>query len=397
MSKLGLCMPLGIDETLSTYCSRLAALNGFESARLFAHVLNFSFDQLTMGVEGAIDRFASLVSVERELLEKAAIVPVGRTWRTAHGHSLSRSFLQTSRARFCPLCLRDDEVSGQGRRAFRGVFRMKWMVRFLRVCPIHQIELLTLPPQASNLSGDPYGQLLGGGRDWGTYADVVVSARSTAAEKNLLQRLEGSADATTWVDRLPLQPAFHFQEMLGAVERHGIDVQFNRLTVAEQILCADAGYQIVRNGEDTVRNFLTDLTMGYFRSKGKAGAYGVYGELATQMGTFHGSPGYDQIVDLMQATAIETLPIGPGDRFLGEVRRRKNHSISTACKESGIGWQLLHRLLSDDGIIPEWGYRSPPITKVVLPVAVISPFIERAIEWTQIRRSHQKCQTLKID
>lgn len=388
MSKLGFSLPLHPIESLAGYCSRTAALHKFESASALGNALGFSFQGVRQGDTGAIDRLAELLPVARGDLENAATTAIDkRTW-LLNGHSFTRKFLATRKARFCPICLHDDETIREGRRGVRGYFRRTWLSRFVRACPVHNVALREEYFSNRQLLGDPYASLVDGLRGWERYISDCHHREATAAQAHFIRRFNGEpTEDNTWLDTLPLQPAFHFVEMIGAIQRHGIEVRFEDLTAQEQHASANEGYQIAAGGAEQIRDFLVRLTAGHKRSKSMIGAHAVYGEMADQVLRLSEIPGYDTILVLLQETAVDTLPIGPGDRFLGNVRHRRLHTINSAAKEAGIGSRLLWRYLHEANLVDHWLTMSQSPFRTFIPVEIIKPYVVAAVKWAELDRA----------
>ncbi len=382
MTRLGLTMPIGADEPLSHYCSRIAALNLAESAQSFSTLLGFSFIEVTRGCSAAVERFSELAGLTPAEAQRATVLHVDTRSRQLAGHLFSKKFVANTKVKFCPLCFAEDEVTMSGRRGFRARFRMSWLPRFLRACPVHEVTLLTHKFGDWRLRCDPYAWIRVSGRQWRDFEPDCVPMRLTVAEKYFLRRIRNEPNSDLWLDDLSPQAALHFVEILGAVERHGIEVQFGSLSLSEQSASAATGFEIASGGTTDIKSVLTGLTKGYYRSKSPMGAHAVFGELADEMSAYQSFPGYNRVLELMQETAIENLPIGPGQKFLRDVRYRKLHSVHSASREAGIGARLLWRFLYEAGLAPVWdqGYSKH---RVVLPVSIIAPYVEKAVEWDQ--------------
>lgn len=352
MSKLHLTVPRQDEETLGSYCSRLAALHGAYSAREFSSCLGFSFIELLRGSDVHVGIFTRLVSLQEADTREVSIRVLGPKLRYLRDHMFTRDHVVTTKSKFCPHCLIEDERSGVGRQGSRAYMRISWLPRFSRVCPIHQSTLVTAVPGGSGMYGDAIGGLRADNTEWFDYIDRTKPAQATPAQSYLIDRFMGRPTEPLWLNKYPVQAAAHFIDIVGAVERHGIEVSFDKLDVLEQSACAQRGFEIAAGGQRPVKAFLAGLVKGFYRSRSAMGAHAIFGELADEMSLHADLPGYDRIVKLMQRVAVENLPIGPGDNFLGSVRqRRRLHSLSSAAKENEIGPHILRTFMIERALI----------------------------------------------
>ncbi|TAW06603.1 hypothetical protein ELI25_29480 (plasmid) [Rhizobium ruizarguesonis] len=372
MSILHLTVPRQLEETLGSYCSRLAALHGAYSAREFSGYLGFSFTELLRGSDIHVEIFSRIASIEEADVREVLIQILGTTLRNVRGHMFTRDHIVSTKSKFCPHCLLDDESSGIGRRGSRAYMRISWLPRFSRVCPIHQSTLVTAIPGGLGMYGDAIGGLRADNAEWSDYLYRAELGQATPAQSYLIDRFMNRPTEELWLNKFPVQAAAHFIDIVGAVERHGIEVSFEKLDVLEQSACAQRGFEIAAGGQGSVKAFLAGLVKGYYRGRSNMGAHAIFGELADEMSYRANLPGYDRIVKLMQRVAIENLPIGPGDNFLGPVRQRRQlHSLTSAAEENEIGAHTLRNFMIERGLIAS--------TKCSLARAVFHPSAIRDI------------------
>lgn len=376
MSSLKLSVPRQADELLTSHMSRLARLHGSASASDFTGCLSLSFAGLLHGDPQYVSRYAELTESREDEVEDGVIKTLGPKHRYARGHWFSASHLLASRTKFCPNCLIADEQSQLGRAGSRAFIRSTWQPRFFRVCSVHNETLVTAMPGGTRFCGDVLGGLASTGTTLEEYALQTASAEAASAQAYFTMRYHLQPTDLQWLNRLPLQAAVHFAEMLGAVKRHGIKVYFDKLDTVEQARCMQEGYELTLRGQKAIKAFLVSLVCDYYRRpRSMLNAHAVFGELADEMCLYSEMPGYSQVIRLLQRIAVENLPIGRGDNFLGIVKDpRRLHSIRSAAEEHGIGHYILRSLMIQNGLIAP----ASSFDRTVFHPSVINHLIEPA-------------------
>lgn len=376
MSGLSLTTPRQADELLTSHVSRLARLHGSYSAAAFSGNIGLNFQSLLSGDPQHVSRYAQLTNSTETEIEDGVIKTFGQRYRYARGHSFSRSHLLATRTKFCPQCMIADEQSKPGRSGSRAYIRSTWQPRFFRVCDVHNATMVTSTPGGLKFVGDVLGGLESVGETLENYTGHSVTGETTTAQAYFASRFNRQPTDVQWLNRLPLQSAAHFAEMLGAVKRHGIKVQFEELDTLEQSRSMQEGYELTLRGQQAIKAFLVALVKDFYcRPKSPLNAHAVFGELADEMCRHSDMPGYSQVIRLLQSVAVQNLPIGRGDDFLGVVKTpRRLHSIQTASEEHGISRFILKSLMVEHGLIPP----ASAFNSTVFHPSVINDLVEPA-------------------
>jgi hypothetical protein len=131
------------DETLTSFVSRLAAWNGYKTARRLCDHAGISFLDVMRGI--AVPQVEALAGMEEGQLHVAAIDTSARlpTWR---GDELQYQCVQLDALHYCPVCVAEDiekrpdlppHVAAYG--------RWQWLFTHLPVCHQHRVVLHAMP------------------------------------------------------------------------------------------------------------------------------------------------------------------------------------------------------------------------------------------------------------
>lgn len=339
------------EETVASFASRLSAACGYRHPRSFGADLGFDFQALAVGNETAVATFASLLDRRKEDLLSGVVRSSDDRMNTLRGESLTRKLVQRQRLRFCPHCVREDEVRREGRRGFRAFGRLEWLVTAVRVCSDHGTSLITcdhLPVPmfahdfVTNLAEEA-GRM--GGHLASAY-EMPVDALQLYVEA----RLRGRERLDNWLDRLPLYVVVRVAEAVGAMDRHGVSFKQSGIGEVEWSACAGHGYEILANRDGFV-GFLRSRTRSFHERSGDAGGRAVFGRLYENLAHDTADSAFDPIRDIIKDVAMCTLPLGPGDDFFGPVSERRLHSVQSASREFDIHPKRLRKLLLNSGVI----------------------------------------------
>ncbi|MBK5570368.1 MAG: TniQ family protein [Ensifer sp. SSB1] len=248
----------------------------------------------------------------------------------------SRTFLTTKRHRFCPTCLVDDEARLPGRKGSRAYARLHWSVSSIRSCVMHDCALVEVRAPLGNHPADfsANTRMLRDQRDRSLMTPTPLPA--SPLDRYALARLQQRPTGSSWLDMLPLEAVCRLTETTGAILRHGI--RFDPLTPdgTEWSACAAEGYAITSEGPERFSDFLQSLIKASYRSSTERRPLKIFGRLAELVQSADPLSPYKAVRELMQTVSVAELPLGPGDKFLGTVRERKLHSLSSAATASGL-------------------------------------------------------------
>lgn len=135
-------LPFHDDETAAGFCSRLAAACGVGSDAFCAD-MGFSYPGILRAEETSLRLLAEVSSVPFERLQRNAVRPLKQGQSILRGELLRTPHFQTATSRLCPRCVDDDRSKGSG--PSRSYDRLHWHFRFVRACPIHNVEIFNGP------------------------------------------------------------------------------------------------------------------------------------------------------------------------------------------------------------------------------------------------------------
>ncbi len=295
---LSLTVPFQPNETLASYCSRIAALNGIESAAEFASHFGFNFGRLAEGWETDVNVFYALLG-SRQDRPADGVIKQSREFVEIPGGTFSREFLDTDRCRFCPACVAND--IGPTQRLHRAFGRVEWMLKFVHTCPEHGIRLQSISGQRSKAS-DFSAQLRTAIGDLENFAGTLKSKTPPGFQDYVINRVRGGAAKGIWLDRFPLQAAAHFTELLGALSRDGREPHLEDFHDHDWIEVAGIGYEIASRGDRAIESVL-DPFFDFEPLRRKISLSMLLGRLSVELLERADQPGYTELIKFLENTA----------------------------------------------------------------------------------------------
>lgn len=351
MPKLTIRTRLHSGETLASFCSRLAAVNGRPKARHFCADMGFSFQDVVDGSDSALSRLAYLTDIDVKSLQESAIRRTADGYE-ADGQRVTRNLMIRNRLRLCPECLAEDMRSQDEHPLARAWGRRKWLISFIRTCDVHNVSLVECSVQqepsmihdfAAMVKAD-HGEIL-------EAAKHSVVREPSAFEHYLLDRIKGHIGAAPFLDALPFYVAARFTELLGAVVTRGLKAPIRGFSGDDWWQAGTAGFSVTSCGEDGIRNWLSEKQASFGGKTGDVGGRALYGRLYETLAHDCDDPAYDPVRKLIREHAIDTLPLGPGDDFFGPITDRRWHSVQSASKDFGLHPKRLRKLLIEADVL----------------------------------------------
>ncbi len=378
MNRLSNLLPFHAgEETVASFASRLSAACGYRHPRSFAADLGFDFQALAVGDETAVATFASLLDRRKEDLLPGVVRSSDDRMNTVRGESLTRALLQRQRLRFCPHCIREDEIRREGRRGFRSFGRLEWLVTAVRVCRDHGTSLITCEHLPVPMFAHDFVTNLA--EETGRMEGHLASSRKMPADALQLYveaRLRGRERLDNWLDHLPLYVVVRVAEAVGAMDRHGVKFKQSDIGEMEWSACAGHGYEILAD-RDGFAGFLRSLTRSFHERSGDTGGRAVFGRLYETLAHATADSAFDPIRDIIKEVAMCTLPLGPGDDFFGPVLERRLHSVQSASREFNIHPKRLRKLLLNSGVI-DAPTAAATYERIVVDAATMESFVTEA-------------------
>lgn len=303
MAKLSLTLPMQPGETLPSYCSRIAAVNGIGSASEFSAHFRFRFERLAKGWRADMDVFAGLIGKHPDQLQLGQLSQFGKTIETCGG-VFTREFIDTDRCRICPACVRND--IGPKYSFHRTYGRAEWMLRFVHTCPDHGIPLITVASNRRSAS-DFATQVRAIFDELETLASEPRSNSPTRLQDYVINRVRNCKPQGIWLDRFPLQAAAHFTELLGAIVRDGAEPDLESFTSDDWIEVADIGFEIAEKGEVAVRAAL-QFFLAVKPTGRRIRASVFFGRLSAELLERFNQPGYLDLAKFLEEVICERYP-----------------------------------------------------------------------------------------
>ncbi len=343
MSALSYTVPLHRGESYRSFASRLAAANGSRAMLEFCRDMSIDLNAMGRGEDAAFDHLVRLGGVEGDDLRRSAIINEYPYFMLG-GQKITRNFVPLSRLRVCPACIRDDMETGEGPPQTRPWLRSAWSVKLVRTCPKHR-TLLVEPAVDVPVYFRHDAAVICQNREAMSAMSVVGEpVPASPFEDWMATRLDGRPSGSDFLASLAFHAAVRFTEVIGASAVFGKSSTIADFTQTQFVDAGRAGFAITAAGPDSIRAYL-DGVLANFRQTVHLGGKIMLGSLYAWLGQTKDGD-IDPLRDL-----VRDYPIGPGDRILGTVTRRRWHSIHTAFKESGIHQVRLRKLLVEAGIV----------------------------------------------
>ena len=332
-------MPLGVGETLLSYVARLSLFHTGMGPRRLLDDLGMSAERFAAGHADEVARLAEATGNDLGLLEPAA-VRIAPRHVEFRGERLSKDFLVTRAARYCPNCLATRDRADWEH-------RLVWGFHHVHRCPDHGVRLAA----TDNHLAIDLRQVVD--------ANDVRPIEPVAGEQPeyldwLVERLRSGAAVDDWLGGQTIEQVLAASEMIGAVLQHGHKVSLKKLSGTERETATDIGFTIYREGPEAVTEALTTIRSTSSASAPQAGPLAMYGSLYDWLDRRCNAIDPGPIRDLLREHIIEHDAVGAGETVLGiEIAHRRYHSVESLAEVTGISRSRLGRLLQKMGRVPE--------------------------------------------
>lgn len=347
MTRLATTVEFHDDETVVSFCSRLAAANGIFSARQFSLHMGFKFQQVVGGVPDAINELAYLGSADAARLEANAIKRQDG-YHTLHGQRFPKGTLTWNRTRFCPHCVQEDRQNGIGVHVARPYGRVAWLFNHVERCPRHNVFLSEGTTVVSPGDQNDFIRML-------EYPDVATPEMPLGEfghkfEKFATDRLLGRSTETSWLTDFQLHVVARVSEIIGAMSMFGRKVSLDDLDRVNRASARERGYGVLLGGQDVFVEYLKSMQQIVWDNGGPFGGPRMYGRLYLGLSSYE-DPDFDRMKQLIIDTTIDNLPVGPGDELFGPLTRRTWHSVQSISKTTDLRPSTVKALLLELGAI----------------------------------------------
>jgi hypothetical protein len=343
---LPVCVPLHGFETTKSLISRLAAANGFCSAKMLMSMTGIRPSKLSQRNPNDIARLAQWSGADPATL--ASYIPVvvaDGKWRVG-GALLHKQTRRGKGFRYCPMCVVDDVDNGDGRPLARPYLRLTWTCRDVVACARHGCELVE-PSFAQAFQNDfcrfvdvKMNMIREQARD-------IVPPSLTEVDAYIERRIQG-AGGEPYLDGFDAYVVLDLCRHLGALLRDHRRVVTGVPEDVWESRPREIGFHIARQGEERIRGAFGEVARcKRDRSSGKI----YFQSLGVWLRQNAHQEQFAPIVELFQDVAERNLPLGPGEVCFVPVRRRYRHTVHSAAVEYGLGRDRVIQLLNEAGLL----------------------------------------------
>ena len=338
--KLPLAPPLGLDETATSYTSRLAVRNGAGSAPNLCCDLGLSWSGIIRGDPCELDALASYGGVSAETLERTTLRAANKGTHWIRGEIINKTILKRATVRVCPHCIKTQLDEN-----LYSVYRpLTWELSPIRTCHIHSRPLIALNRvETPRQSYDFCQQISTQRRRIRAEAKRIVFRRSSRLEDYIRNRIAGEKHHP-WLDTMPLHVVSNTSEMLG--------LRIERKPHAKTEDCAwkagAIGFDVLSEGPEVFRQYLQSFRSNGHDSRSKHSR--DLGVFYKWLSTAHPIADYDPIRDFVRTFIFETYPLTQGAKVLKKTLKERHwYSVDRASRELGVKIGLLKCVLCELG------------------------------------------------
>lgn len=352
MQKLALTITPGVDETPTSYASRLAARNFVRARDLMRH-FELSFQRVADGDEYTIRQLARLGDAPFDTLMSNAIRKAGNLF-SLRGEQISISMIRRARVHVCPTCIKEDVNASALPPKLAAYGRPEWSIPSFRTCTKHSMALVQVGNSDNHHEFHDFARNIASALpDIDRFAGEAKRRAASGLEVYLLGRLQGRRDYS-WLDSLPFFAAATTAELAGAVSAFGKSVILDTLSEDDRYRAGAEGFEILKAGADGIKQFMAELKHEHRPKKVRSAdrLRATYGRFYMSLAYGLRDPAYDLVRSVMADHILAHFPLGPGDELFGKpVKTRRFHSIRTASKTYGLHPARLRKLVNAKGLI----------------------------------------------
>lgn len=332
------------DETLASFLSRLARINGRNALLGFLRDFGLSAIKIHQGDIAEFERLARVIDTPVEaLLDRSVRCPGAIA--EYRGEKFNRLKLSRIVSRVCAHCLRDDESGSVGRPGTRSYARVLWMISSVYSCPRHD-RALTAIDAHTYVMPDLY-------RGLEKSADALARAiladeylRSTDFERFVERRLAGTRSDGELLDAVPLQAAIDLCEIFGMARLRGRKFTLRGNDELELREAAEFGYRALVDDRDGVLLILDELASTKSRAAVRGGR-AIYGSLYFLLNQKTRGPEYDVIRQIIREHTTRKVATLSGASVFGKVGEAGLTVTNSLAKETGLHAATVARYLAD--------------------------------------------------
>ncbi|WGW05099.1 TniQ family protein [Tropicibacter oceani] len=339
-------------ESALSFAARLAAFHTGGRLTAFLRDIGIAPMSLVSGEPDAIARLAEVSGVEQAELERNTPVRVGKRSYRLRGQVFPAEFFVRPKTACCLACLQSDDARGCKPAKVRR-HQWHWALDVVRTCPEHGIAMLRLDKDFHD------GEL----HELGYRAPAPGAALLAAIEAQptrpvsplqtyVIGRLKGHV-GPAWLDSQPVDCVVRASELLGAVLAFGPKVDLQVMTDDQREEAGRAGYEVMAQGADAVRDCLHGIFDAFQHDSSKPGPQKIFGRLYTAMSGARTLGKHGALTDILRAVIFDRFALASGTEILGEaLGERRLHTVSSLASEQGLDPRTLRKLLAARGLVP---------------------------------------------
>lgn len=308
---------------------------------------------LLRGRPEVVGRLCYVAGQELAPLWRNTASSLGNQQSSLRGETIPASMLVREEARFCPLCLHEDDVEGDPAIVRRD--RLAWSLRVVTTCPRHDLALILrardhreMAMHKTALHVPEQGDQL-----------VTLAARGTHRKPSPLQcyvldRLDGRR-GPDWLDSQSLEQAVKGTQMLGVTMAFGASVKLGSVDRDGWDLAGRCGWAWTSVGAPGLQEAFRRLQAAAFaENRGGQNYFTVFGQLYSWLREPGGRTDHGPIKDLLRDYIVQEMDVCVGRDLLGKpVRRRNKYSVQSLALETGLHRQTLCKVLVEQGLISD--------------------------------------------
>ncbi|KAB1087576.1 hypothetical protein F4V91_14745 [Neorhizobium galegae] len=336
-------------ETFQSFVARLAAANGAESLRAFRRHFSLKSHKSISSAE-VIASVSKLSGLPIPLLFSRRLFIMSGHGEQGH-EKLQWTNIHTSSPRYCPLCIMQDLQEGEAAWQIRPWMRGHRHALNNFVCVEHSVPLYK---SATAYTDETRWDFTRYCREQAVEVDSAIRDASRVDlhpyDRYFAERLTGQAMSAEFLDPLPYHVAYRLCEIVGRMERSD-DGKINEPTEPGRIhvaLCE--GFTILTEPQK-LRSFLTELNKRHLNREKSSSKFYIYGSFERYLSHLITYDCIRPLIDLVREHAMDALPIGPEDNFLGGGGVRKWHTLRTAQLKLGIDARSMRKIAVERGLI----------------------------------------------
>ncbi|MDH6276624.1 hypothetical protein GUK36_29900 [Rhizobium leguminosarum] len=382
MNRLGTTVAFYSDETVVSFCSRLAVANGVASVREFCWYIGIDFQKIRTGDAVEVGRLMALAGLSSHVAERRSVRRVDAL-SPAEGETISIRSFSSARLRYCPRCLQEDVANGTGPEATRPYGRVLWCVGFIRACRKHEVGLQTMDAKDIDPAGyHDVARMIEKVLRCSDFEKALPRQLSYPFEWYVEDRLARRNSRRLWIDELPLYVVARLCETIGAMEKFGKQFVSEGIVEPDWADAAQIGFEVLSEGRSAFEDHLRTWHDPFWSTKSHVGGRLLYGRLYDRLAHEIEDPAYDPIRKIMYDVTLEALPVGPGDHLFGPLQERRLHSVHSAACEYGLHPRTMLKLVENAGILLDGG--GSTYERKLMKAAAVKRMMKKvgaAIDW----------------